>query len=277
MTVREKILRVLFYATLGAIVVVSVFPFYYAIISSLKSGTDLFRVSYVPYPIDFSNYISVLNQGSFVRNVFNSLFVALLVVIISIGLAVGASYAIARIRFKGRGILMMLILSISMFPPIAVLPGMFQLITVLELSNSLISLLFSYMIFTIPFTVWVFNAFMREFPKELEHAALVDGASTATIIMRVFLPVLWPAVVSIGLLTFIAAWNEFLFALTFISSDPKRTAPVAIALLSGSTNHEIPWGNIMAASVIVTLPLVVLVLVFQRKIISGLAAGAIKG
>jgi trehalose/maltose transport system permease protein len=118
---------------------------------------------------------------------------------------------------------------------------------------------------------------MRDLPIEVEEAAIVDGASSWVIISKVFLPLMWPALVTTGLLAFIAAWNEFLFALTFISSNNVRTVPVAIALLSGATEHEIPWGSIMAASVIVTIPLVVLVLIFQRKIVSGLTAGAVKG
>jgi trehalose/maltose transport system permease protein len=123
----------------------------------------------------------------------------------------------------------------------------------------------------------VLTTFMRELPIEIEEAAIVDGASPWGVVSQVFLPMMWPALVTTGLLAFIAAWNEFLFALSFVISDPKRTVPVAIANLSGATQHELPWGNIMAASVIVTVPLVVLVLIFQRKIISGLTAGAVKG
>jgi len=164
-----------------------------------------------------------------------------------------------------------------MFPQIAVLSGLFALVRAMGLFNSLWSLVFSYMIFTLPFTVWVLTTFMRKLPTEIEEAAIMDGARPLTIIRRVFLPLLWPALVTTGLLAFIHAWNEFLFALTFLSTDTQRTVPVAIALISGASEFEIPWGSIMAASVIVTLPLVALVLVFQRKIISGLTAGAVKG
>ena len=145
------------------------------------------------------------------------------------------------------------------------------------LYNSPFALIFSYMIFTLPFTVWVLTTFVRDLPIEIEEAAIVDGATPWIIITRVFLPLMWPALVTTGLLAFIGAWNEFLFALTFTSNNEQRTVPVAIALLSGSSQFEIPWGNIMAASVIVTVPLVVLVLIFQRKIISGLTAGGVKG
>jgi trehalose/maltose transport system permease protein len=137
--------------------------------------------------------------------------------------------------------------------------------------------MFAYLIFTLPFTVWVLTTFMRELPKELEEAAIVDGASPWTIVIRIFLPLLWPAMVTTGLLAFIQAWNEFLFALTFTLTDGQRTVPVAIALISGGSRYELPWGNIMAASVVVTVPVVMLVLVFQRRIIAGLTAGALKG
>jgi trehalose/maltose transport system permease protein len=133
------------------------------------------------------------------------------------------------------------------------------------------------MIFTLPFTVWVLTTFMRDLPKEIEEAAIVDGAKPFTIITKVFLPLMGPALATTGLLAFIAAWNEFLFALTFTLSTEMRTVPVAIALISGASSHELPWGNIMAASVIVTVPLIVLVLIFQRRIVSGLTAGAVKG
>jgi trehalose/maltose transport system permease protein len=133
------------------------------------------------------------------------------------------------------------------------------------------------MIGALPFTVWVLTTFIRDLPMEIEEAAIVDGATPWVIISQVFLPLMWPALVTTGLLAFIAAWNEFLFALTFTSNNDQRTVPVAIALLSGGTRFEIPWGTIMAASVIVTVPLVVLVLIFQRKIISGLTAGGVKG
>jgi trehalose/maltose transport system permease protein len=172
---------------------------------------------------------------------------------------------------------MLTILSVSMFPQIAVLAGLFELIRWIGIFNTPFALIFSYMIFTLPFTVWVLTTFMRELPIEIEEAAIVDGASPWVIITQVFMPLMWPALVTTGLLAFITAWNEFLFALTFTSSDTQRTVPVAIALLSGGSQFEIPWGNIMAASVIVTVPVVVLVLIFQRRIISGLTAGGVKG
>jgi trehalose/maltose transport system permease protein len=266
-----------FYALVAVIVVQAVFPFYYAILTSLESGQAIFDINYLPAALDLSNYRAMLGSGVFGRQFLNSVLTATAVVLLSLALASTAAYALARIRFRGRGLLLLTILSVSMFPQIAVLAGLFEMIRAFGLFNSLGSLIFSYMIFTLPFTVWVLTTFMKKLPVEIEEAAIMDGASPLVIIWRVFLPLMWPAMVTTGLLAFIHAWNEFLFALTFLSTDTQRTVPVAIAMISGRSEFEIPWGNIMAASVTVTLPLVALVLVFQRKIVSGLTAGAVKG
>jgi trehalose/maltose transport system permease protein len=269
--------RVAFYLFLALIIFYTVFPFYWAIVSSLKSGSELFTVDFWPPQPAWSNYVAVFQEQPFGRNILNSLFVAVSTVILSLGLAVAAAYALGRIQFRGRTTLLIVVLGVSMFPQIAVLSGMFELIRSLGLYNNLLALTLSYMIFTLPFTVWVLTTFMRELPKELEEAAIVDGAKPFTIVTKVFMPLMGPALATTGLLAFIAAWNEFLFALTFTLSSEMRTVPVAIALISGATAFELPWGNIMAASVIVTVPLIILVLIFQRRIVSGLTAGAVKG
>lgn len=268
---------VLFYLLVIFIVVVSVFPFYYAIITSFKSGTALFRIDYWPTSLSLDNYTAVLSTGSFPRNLLNSIFISAVTVLLALFIAVTASFALSRVRFRGRSLLLMTILGISMFPQMAVLAGLFELIRFMGIYNTPWALIFSYTIFTLPFTVWVLTTFMRDLPVEIEEAAIVDGATPWVIITRVFMPLMWPALVTTGLLAFIGAWNEFLFALTFTANNDTRTVPVAIALLSGSTQYEIPWGRIMAASVIVTVPLVILVLIFQRKIVSGLTAGGVKG
>jgi len=154
---------------------------------------------------------------------------------------------------------------------------MFELIRSFGLYNTLPGLIVSNLMLTLPFTVWVLTSFMRELPKEIEEAAIVDGATPGTIIRRVFLPLMAPAAVTTGLLTFIISWNEFLFALTFTLTNERRTVPPAIALMTGSSAYELPWGTIMAASVIVTLPIIMLVLVCQRRIVAGLTAGGVKG
>ncbi|MDE3761455.1 carbohydrate ABC transporter permease [Sinorhizobium meliloti] len=269
--------RSAFYALVVVIIVASIFPLYYAVVTSFKSGSALFRVDYWPTEASLANYRAIFSGGNFGRNLGNSVLVASSVVGLSLLLALTAAYALGRVRFRGRSLLLLTILSVSMFPQIAVLAGLFELIRWAGVYNTPFALVLSYMIFTLPFTVWVLTAFMRDLPIEIEEAAIVDGASPWVIITRVFMPLMWPALVTTSLLAFIGAWNEFVFALTFTSADEQRTVPVAIALLSGAAEREIPWGSITAASVIVTIPLVALVLIFQRRIISGLTAGGVKG
>lgn len=274
---RGLLANILLALAVGLVLLLALFPFYYAILTSLKSGTALFQVDYLPRHFSTSNYKDVLTSGSFPVNALNSILVSAAVVALSLLMAVTAAYALGRVRFRGRGLLLLTVLSVSMFPQIAVLSGLFEAVRAAGIYNSLWALIFTYTIFTLPFTVWVLTTFMRSLPLEIEEAAIMDGATPWIVVTKVFLPLLWPALVTTGLLAFIAAWNEFLFALTFVLSNDKRTVPVAIALLSGATEHETPWGIIMAASVVVTVPLVALVLVFQKKIVSGLTAGAVKG
>jgi trehalose/maltose transport system permease protein len=269
--------RIVFYALLVILFVYTVFPFYWAINTSLMSGSELFEPRPLPPDPAWGNYVTIFQEQPFGRQILNSVFVAVSVVLLALALAVLAAYALGRIAFRGRRLLLFTILGVSMFPQIAVLSGMFELIRALGLYNNLLSLVLSYMIFTVPFTVWVLTSFMRELPKELEEAAIVDGATPFVVVTQVFLPLMGPALVTTGLLAFIAAWNEFLFALTFTLSSEQRTVPVAIGLISGASAYELPWANIMAASVVVTVPLILLVLIFQRRIVSGLTAGAVKG
>ncbi len=269
--------RVGFYALIAVVMVYAIFPFYYAVITSLKPSSELFTVSYWLDSVDFSNYVAIFSEGSFVRAIFNSILVSISVVAIALLLGITASYALGRVRFRGRTTVLLVILGVSMFPQVAVLSGLFEVIRGLGLYNNPAGLILSYTIFTLPFTVWVLTTFMKQLPMELEEAAIMDGASPWVTITKVFLPLMWPAMATTGLLAFIAAWNEFLFALTFTLTDDQRTVPVAIALISGGSQHELPWGPIMAASVTVTVPLVILVMIFQKRIVSGLTAGAVKG
>lgn len=262
-----------------AVIIVSVFslfPFYWAVVSSLKESSAMFQVEYWPRVFKWSNYSSIFDEQPFGQNIWNSLVTASSTVILCLFVAVLAAYSLARVEFRGRGLLLLMILAVSMFPQVAVLSGMFELIKSMGLYNSWAGLTVSYMIFTLPFTIWLLTTFMRQLPRELEQAAIVDGASAWTVLTRVFLPLMGPSLVTTGLLAFIAAWNEFLFALTFTLTAEARTVPVAIGLISGASSFESPWGRIMAASVIVTVPLVVLVLIFQKSIVSGLTAGAVK-
>ena len=259
----------------------SLFPLYWAFISSLRSGTELFQPDLLPSSVEWSNYAAVFAEQPFGRNILNSVVVAGATVAIALALACFAAYALGRIRFRGRSALLASLLGVSMLPQVAVLSGMFEMIRALGLYDSLGALVVSYMAFTLPFTTWMITTFMRGLPQELEDALLCGVGQRQGrpfyVLMRIFLPLLAPAIAATGLLALMTAWNEFLFALTFTLSDEQRTVPVAIALISGASSYELPWGRIMAASVIVTVPLALLTLMFQRRIVSGLTAGAIKG
>jgi trehalose/maltose transport system permease protein len=275
--IRRHLGRIAFFLLVAGIIFYAVFPFYWAIVSSLKTGSTLFQVEFWPSSPTFDNYAALFQEQPFARNIVNSLIVAVAATSISLFLALTAAYALGRIRFRGRTAMLLVILSVSMFPQIAVLSGLFELIRALGLYDTLAGLVLSNLILTLPFVTWVLTTFMREMPRELERAAIIDGASDWRILTRVFLPILGPSLSAAGLLAFILAWNEFMFALTFTLSTDQRTVPVAIALISGATAYELPWGKVMAACVIVTVPLIILVLVLQRYIISGLTAGAVKG
>jgi trehalose/maltose transport system permease protein len=255
----------------------AVFPFWYAVVSSFRVGSELFLPALWAERLALDNYRQIFVQQDFGRNIANSILVATAVVLASLVLALGAAYGLGRVRVRGRKAMLGAILAVSMFPQVAVLSGLFELIRAIGLYDTLPGLAVANLTLSLPFTVWVLTTFMRELPMELEEAAFMDGATPAQIVRRVFLPLLLPAMVPIGLLAFIAAWNEFLFALTFALSADVRTVPVAIALLSGGSSQELPWGPIMAASVVVTVPVIALVLAFQRKIVAGLTAGALKG
>lgn len=269
--------KVLFYTAILVVAFYLLFPFVWAVITSFRHATDL----YLP-PMQFltarwtlKNYIEVLGYPSFSRGFLMSLLVATGSVAMSLLIGAFASYALGRFRFRGKSVIMYVILSVTIFPQIAVLSGLFTLVQQFGLYNNPLGLILSYQISSIPFSVWVLTSFVREIPNELEEAAMVDGASPLQTLFRVLLPVMVPALVTTGLLSFIAVWNEYLFALTFTSDN--RTVPVVIANFAASSQYELPWANIMAGSVLVTIPLIILVLIFQRNIISGLTSGAVKG
>jgi trehalose/maltose transport system permease protein len=277
MTRRGGVWPLLYWPLAALIVAASVFPLLYAVSTSLKQGAALFSPTLWVDSPTFANYASLFRQQTFGRNLLNSALVSAGVVALSLALSLLAAWSLSRVSFRGRGALMLTILAASMFPQVAVLSGMYELVSALGLYDSLGALLIADLVITLPFTVWVLVTFMGQLPREVEEAALMDGVGLPTLIFRIFMPLMWPAMVATGLLAFIAAWNEFLFALTFTISPEQRTVPVAIALVTGNNAYEVPWGSLMAASVIVTLPLVGLVLYFQRHIVAGLTAGSVKG
>jgi trehalose/maltose transport system permease protein len=308
--------RGLFYLIVVIILFYTLAPFYWAIRSSFTPTGDLFRtpVQYIPLHPTLEHYRQVLGTGLFRAAMINSAVVAITVTILALLIGSFASYALGRFRFRGRTPVLYLVLSMTMFPQIAVLGSLFQIVRSpfgfipaswtkpqvigrvfewlrgLSLYDKAISagginthvlhaLVLTYMIFTLPFTVWTLTNFFRAMPGELEEAAYVDGATPFQTFYKILLPLAGPGMVTTGLLAFIAAWNEFLFALSFTQQPQNRTVNLAIFYFQGASGNarDIPWGQIMAATVIITVPIVVLVLIFQRRIIAGLTAGAVKG
>jgi trehalose/maltose transport system permease protein len=233
----------------------------------------------VPSSPTFANFEAVFQNGNFMTALRNSTIVAGAVTLVAIGVGALAGYALGRFRFRGRTATLYLMLSMTIFPQIAILGALYTMINRFGLYDSLGALVFSYMVLVLPLTVWIVTTFMAGLPKDLEEAAYVDGASPLQTFYRVMLPLVAPGLVTAGLLAFITAWNEFLFALSFTQSPDKYTVPVAITSFTGESGSAFdrPWGQIMAATVVVTVPLVVLVLVLQRRILAGLTAGAVKG
>ncbi|MDQ3809432.1 MAG: carbohydrate ABC transporter permease [Chloroflexota bacterium] len=278
---RRVAIRVLFYALLVVIFVYITFPFYWALRSSVTPNNELFAtpVSYWPEQPTLANYQQVLSDNHFLQALLNSTIVAVSVTVLSLIIGVLGSYALGRFRFRGRMPIMYLVLSMTMFPQIAVLGALFQRITQFGLYNQLPGLILTYLIFTLPFTVWVLTSFFEAMPRDLEEAAYVDGCTPVQTMYMVMLPLVAPGLVTTGLLAFIGAWNEFLFALSFIQTPDKHTVPIALVTFAVSTagGFEIPWGPIQAATIVVTVPLIVLTLIFQRRILAGLTAGAVKG
>jgi len=271
--------ELLFWIIVIFIAIYTLFPFYWAVASSFTPASALFStpVRYFPENPTLNSYATVFRNPSFLRALVNSAIVAFSTVILSLGIGAFAAYALGRLRFRGRSFVLYIILSMTMFPAIAILGSLFTMIRSLGIYNTPYALILSYMTFTLPFTIWVLSNFFKSLPLDLEQAAYVDGATPFQTFYMILLPLTAPGLVTTGLLAFISAWNEFLYALTFTIDDRTRTVPVAIALFSGEQEFEIPWGDIMAAAVVVTIPLVILVLFFQQRLVEGLTAGAVKG
>ncbi|MCO5177203.1 MAG: carbohydrate ABC transporter permease [Thermomicrobiales bacterium] len=278
---RRIVGRVGFYLLLAIIMIYLIFPFYWAFRSSITPDNALFAtpVQYFPKEPTLDNYVRVFKDGNFMRALLNSAIVAGSVTVLSLLIGAFASYALGRFRFAGRTPVLYIVLSMTMFPQIAVLGSLYKMVNSLHIYNSLWALILTYMIFTLPFTVWVLTSFFQQMPRELEEAAYVDGATPFQTFYRVLLPLTAPGLVTTGLLAFIAAWNEFLYALSFTQTPNNYTVTLAIFRFEPDTpgGFEIAWGRIMAATIIITIPLVVLTLIFQRRIIAGLTAGAVKG
>jgi trehalose/maltose transport system permease protein len=273
--------RLPFYLLLVIIAVYIAFPFYWALRSALTPDTQLFNtpVQYFPSHPTLTNFREALSSGDFTRALLNSTIVAGSVTLVAIAVGSLAGYALGRFRFRGRNAALYLMLSMTIFPQIAILGALYTMINHFHIYNTLYALIFSYMVLVLPLTVWILTTFMRALPRDLEEAAYIDGATPLQVFYKVMLPLIAPGLVTAGLLAFIAAWQEFLYALSFTNTPDKFTVTVAITTFTGKSGStfQVPWGQIMAATVVVTVPLIVLTLALQRRILAGLTAGAVKG
>ncbi len=274
----EFVTRGFFWLLVLVIAFYTMAPFIYAISISFRTNAQvLVSARYLPEDPQLINYQNLLEDKDFMRTMFNSSVVATVTVITALVVGSFAAYALGRVQFRGRMAVLYTVLAMTMFPQISILSGLFTIVNQLDIFGSTAALMFTYPIFTLPFTVWVLTSFFQGLPGEIEQAALVDGATPFQTFWRILVPLTAPALVTTGLLAFISAWNEYLFALTFtLVNKTAQTVPVAIANFGGY-GYEVPVADRVAATVIVTVPVLVLVLIFQRRIIEGLTAGAVKG
>lgn len=268
--------QVLFYAFVILFVGLIVLPFIWQFLTSIKPMSEISAIpaKWIPSEINIQFYFNVFEKHPFARYLLNSFIVAVTTTFLSILIGASAAYALARLRFKGKKIILMAILSISMFPTIATLSPIYLLLKQFHLLNTYAGLVIPYITFTLPLSIWLLTNFFSQLPKGFEEAAAIDGCSRAGIFFRIMLPLIKPAIFSVALIVFINAWNEYIYALTFMTNDLMRTVPVGIAMFP--SNYEMPWGDMAAGSVVVTVPLIIMVLIFQKKIIAGLTAGGVK-
>jgi multiple sugar transport system permease protein len=268
----------LFWATGTAIVVIyALLPVIWIVSLSLKPGAAIGDGRFLPSAPTLDHYAAIFRDPVFPAALVNSAGIAGLSTVLSVLIATLAAYAIVRLDFPGRRVVLAAALSIAMFPPVAIIGPLFNMWRNLGLYDTWAGLVLPYMTFTLPLAIWTLSAYFRDIPWELEKAARVDGASRAQAFWRIMAPIAAPGVFTTAILVFIFAWNDFLFAASLSSTSAARTVPAALAFFTGSSRFELPAGSIAAASVVVTLPMVALVLLFQRRIVAGLTSGAVKG
>jgi len=260
-----------------AVIAYALLPVVWICSLSLKPGSDLGDGRLMPRRISLEHYQAVFTDPQFPAALWNSAGIAAIATIAAVTLAMFAAYAIVRLHFRGRGLVLGAALAIAMFPPVSIIGPLFNLWRFLGLYDTWPGLVLPYITFTLPLAIWILVAFFRDIPWDLDRAARVDGASRLQAFRYVIAPLAAPGVVTAAILAFIFAWNDFLFAAALSSTDAARTVPPAIAFFTGSSRFELPTGSIAAASVVVTLPVVALILLFQRRIVAGLTAGAVKG
>jgi multiple sugar transport system permease protein len=272
------------YVGMGLIVLYCIIPFYWMIVSSLRLPSMGQSTDFLPNPASIENYKGVFaGQNSFGRSLINSLIVSGTTTALTLLFGIVAAYALARLTFKGKGAVLWIIMACSMFPLIILIPPLLKMFSSTEpfqwfpnWINTYQAVIVPGLSFGLPLAVWNLTAFFKQMPVELEQAAMVDGCTPAVAFRKVILPLAAPGVFTTAIIVFIGSWNEFLVALTFLTNSDRQTATVAISKFTGTTGFDTPYGTIMAAGVIVTVPLLIAVLIFQRRIVAGLTAGGVK-
>ena len=264
---------------IGAIVVFFLAPIFWQILTSVKLNKDISAIPnvYLPQEFTLEHYAQLFSRRPFLTYVLNSALVASISTVLCLVLGSPAAYALTRMSLPGEKLILTGILIITLFPYVLLFLGLLEIVKAVGLGNNYLALIIPYTAINLPLTILVMRSFFQQLPQDLEDAAKIDGYKTWGMLVNILLPMTLPALATTGILTFIFAWNEYIFALTFITEEAKKTIPVATAQLGGASLFDIPYGPIAAATVLGTLPLVILVLVFQRQIVQGLTAGAVKG
>ncbi|WP_017179209.1 carbohydrate ABC transporter permease [Actinomyces timonensis] len=259
------------------IVIYCLAPFYWMLVSSLRPDTEIFDNSWWPAHPSLENYKSVFSSGNyFGQGLINSLIVSIVVTIVALAVATFTSYALARLDFRGKGILLIVVLATSMFPLVAIMVPLLKNFTDWGWINTYQAMIVPDLSFSLPLAVWNLTSFFRQMPQELEQSAMVDGCTPGQAFRRVILPIAAPGIFTTAIIIFIGAWNEFLVAVTMINKPTMQPATVLLSKFTGDSQFNTPFGSQMAAGVIMTIPLIIMVLLFQRRIVAGLAAGGLK-
>jgi multiple sugar transport system permease protein len=259
------------------VIVYALFPVCWIISLSFKDPSTLTDGSFIPTKWTWENYRGIFQTSEFTRALINSIGIALISTVIAVVLGTMAAYAVARLRFPGKSLLIGMSLLIAMFPPISLVSPLFNIERIIGIFDTWTGLIIPYMTFSLPLAIYTLSAFFREIPWDLEKAAKVDGATPAQAFRLVIAPLAAPGVFTTAILVFIFCWNDFLFAISLTSTSAARTVPAAIAFFTGSSQFAQPTGSIAAAAVVITIPIIVFVLLFQRRIVAGLTSGAVKG
>jgi len=259
------------------VLVLALFPVFWLLMLSLKSPATVSDGRLIPSSWSFENFKSIFQQDIFTRALVNSIGIALISTVIAVVLASMAAYAIARLNFPGKGLILGGALAIAMFPPISIVGPLYNIWRNVGLYDTWPGLIIPYMTFTLPLAIYTLSAFFREIPWELEQAAQVDGATPFQAFTKVIAPLAAPGVFTTAILVFIFAWNDFVFAFSLTSTKNAQTVPAALSQFPGASQFQQPTGSIAAAAIVVTVPIVIMVLFFQRRIVAGLTAGAVKG